>query len=190
MNSNVKLLAELPDNEISLDSRKSLNTELQSALKRIADQISETQAIFSNEAQSNVLEIDSNISNWLNRTVKLRKLREKHFLPGLFSDPAWDILLDLALAKIEGQKISVSSLCIAASVPTTTALRRIRAMMDAGLIRLEPDIADKRRTYVAIDERTYDSMVAYVSASFRLVSSDLRCQKNMNEPSPKRKMTE
>jgi hypothetical protein len=40
----------------------------------------------------------------------------------LFADPGWDILLDLYAARQEGKQVSVSSLCIAAAVPPTTAL--------------------------------------------------------------------
>jgi hypothetical protein len=53
------------------------------------------------------------------------RLRSQHFVPALFADPAWDILLDLAAARIDGRMVAVSSLCIAAAVPATTALRWI-----------------------------------------------------------------
>jgi len=36
------------------------------------------------------------------------------------ADPAWDMLLDLTAARAESRAVSVSSLCIAAGVPTTT----------------------------------------------------------------------
>jgi hypothetical protein len=55
--------------------------------------------------------------------IKKRRLRERFFGAELFADPAWDILLDLKAAGLEGQNVSVSSLCIAAAVPPTTALR-------------------------------------------------------------------
>ena len=45
------------------------------------------------------------------------------FGEGLFADPAWDIMLDLFAARIEGKDITVSSAGIAACVPPTTALR-------------------------------------------------------------------
>jgi hypothetical protein len=44
-------------------------------------------------------------------------MREQFFGPDLFADPAWDILLDLYAARLEQQRVAVSSLCIAAAVP-------------------------------------------------------------------------
>lgn len=151
-----------------------LNENIKSALREIADKLLQAQQICSVDIKTLDLHSGTDLSDWLGRTVRLRKLRDKYFLPELFSDPAWDILLDLAIAKAEGRRISVSSLCIAARVPTTTALRRIKAMLDEGLICQQPDLDDKRRTYVAISDSTYDKMVAYVAESMRLITGDAR----------------
>lgn len=49
--------------------------------------------------------------------LRARRLRAD-FLPGdLFADPAWDMLLDLLAAHLDQERVSVSSLCIAAAVP-------------------------------------------------------------------------
>jgi hypothetical protein len=58
------------------------------------------------------------------RYLRHRRERER-LLPDLFADPAWDILLDLFAASIERRPVSVSSACVAAAVPPTTALRWI-----------------------------------------------------------------
>ena len=42
------------------------------------------------------------------------------------------MLLDLLAARLERERVSVSSLCIAAAVPPTTALRWIRTLTDKG----------------------------------------------------------
>ncbi|MFQ3666399.1 MAG: MarR family winged helix-turn-helix transcriptional regulator, partial [Sphingomonadaceae bacterium] len=86
--------------------------------------------------------------------IKARRLRESFFDPGLFADPAWDILLDLAAARLEGRSVSVSSLCIAAAVPTTTALRWIKNMVDAGLLERHADREDARRAFIALAPAT------------------------------------
>ena len=70
----------------------------------------------------------------LRQIVRVRRARDRIFSSVLFADPAWDILLDLTLARLEGNSISVSSAAIAASVPTSTALRWLKHLMDAGLI--------------------------------------------------------
>ncbi|MGL6043707.1 MAG: hypothetical protein ACRC1J_07265, partial [Sandaracinobacteroides sp.] len=48
--------------------------------------------------------------------IKARRQRERFFDAALFADPVWDILLDLSASRMEDRPVSVSSLCIAASV--------------------------------------------------------------------------
>lgn len=90
--------------------------------------------------------------------IRGRRLRERFFEPGLFADPAWDILLDLAASGLEQRKVSVSSLCIAASVPTTTALRTIKMMVDRGLLVRRDDPSDARRTFIDLSPQTAKAM--------------------------------
>lgn len=99
--------------------------------------------------------------------ISMRRLRERFFVADLFADPAWDILLDLAAARLEGRSVSVSSLCIAASVPPTTALRWIRMMTDQGLLERRADAADARRMFVDISDAAFEQ----VSGWFALVES-------------------
>lgn len=90
--------------------------------------------------------------NYLRSLVAARADREAIFKTGLFSDPAWDMLLDLSLAEATGRAISVTSLCIASGAPTTTALRRIDDLDAAGLIERKPDPDDRRRILVDLTE--------------------------------------
>jgi hypothetical protein len=94
--------------------------------------------------------------------IKLRRLRDNYFDASLFADPAWDILLDLMAARLEGQPISVSSLCIAAAVPATTALRWISAMTESGLLVREQDPDDARRVFIALSEDAAASLYQYL----------------------------
>lgn len=57
--------------------------------------------------------------------IRARQSRIRFFGNDLFADPVWDMLLDLAVARVEHRRVSVTSLCIASGVPTTTALRWI-----------------------------------------------------------------
>jgi len=93
--------------------------------------------------------------------IRLRRARG-HFLPDdLFADPAWDILLDLLRSEIAHQKVSVSSACIAASVPQTTGLRWLKALEQNGLVKREPDPLDARRTFVVLSEKASVAMRRY-----------------------------
>ena len=100
--------------------------------------------------------------------IRARRLRDQHFTPELFADPAWDMLLDLYAARLERARVSVSSLCIAASVPPTTALRWIGTMHDAGLFEREPDPGDRRRAHITLSNRAADAMRGYFAAAARL----------------------
>lgn len=90
-----------------------------------------------------------------------RRAREKFFDPGLFADAAWDMLLDLTAAEAESRKVSVTSLCIASGVPTTTALRWVRHLVDIGLFCRTPDPSDARRFFIVLGEEARESMTGY-----------------------------
>jgi hypothetical protein len=96
--------------------------------------------------------------------IRARRLRNQFFATDLFADPAWDMLLDLFAASLERRRVSVSSLCIAAAVPPTTALRWIGTMHEAGLFGREADPGDRRRAYIVLSEKAQQGMRAYIGA--------------------------
>jgi hypothetical protein len=93
--------------------------------------------------------------------IKLRRLREQHFPPALFADPGWDILLDLFAAKQEGKSVSVSSLCIAAAVPPTTALRWVTTMTEHGALVRRQDPNDARRVFIELSEDSEERLLNF-----------------------------
>ena len=97
----------------------------------------------------------------LRRIIRQRHLRSRFFEPGLFADPAWDMLLDLAAARAEHKRVSVTSLCIASGVPPTTALRWIGVMTAAGLLEREEDDSDRRRAFIILSDKAVDAIARY-----------------------------
>lgn len=97
----------------------------------------------------------------LRRIIRHRQLRSKYFDSNLFADPAWDMLLDLAAARQEERRVSVTSLCIASQVPPTTALRWINQMVEQGVFVRVGDIADRRRAFIRLSEASADAMARY-----------------------------
>ncbi|MEQ1687086.1 MAG: MarR family winged helix-turn-helix transcriptional regulator [Sphingopyxis sp.] len=95
------------------------------------------------------------------RVIRERRMRDELFPADLFADPAWDMLLDLYAAKLDRARVSVSSLCIAAAVPATTALRWIKTLSDASIFRREADQHDGRRIFVALSDQATDAMHRY-----------------------------
>jgi CheY-like chemotaxis protein len=112
---------------------------------------------------------DKEIVATLRTIISARGLRSRFFPSDLFADPAWDILLDLARAKLEGQQVSVSSVCIAASVPMSTALRWVRQMTDSGLLQRWIDPKDRRRDLIALTDTTASHMRDYLSSVHGMV---------------------
>jgi hypothetical protein len=100
----------------------------------------------------------------LRRIIRQRQLRARFFEPGLFADPAWDMLLDLAAARVENKRVSVTSLCIASGVPPTTALRWIGQLTAAGLFERLDDDADRRRAFIMLSDAAADAMARYFAA--------------------------
>ena len=96
--------------------------------------------------------------------LKARRQRDALFAPGTFADPAWDMLLDLTAARGEGKRVAVSSLAIAASVPPTTALRHLKAMIEAGLVARHADPEDGRRAFIDLSDDAFARMRAWVAA--------------------------
>ncbi|MEE4199341.1 MarR family transcriptional regulator [Erythrobacter sp.] len=95
------------------------------------------------------------------RIIASRQARAKFFEDELFADPAWDMLLDLTAAYAEDQRVSVTSLCIAAMVPATTALRWIKQLVENGVFLRVADPSDKRRAFVVLSDRSRDAMARY-----------------------------
>ena len=82
--------------------------------------------------------------------IRARRLRDRYFRDELFADPAWDMLLDLLQAELAQLRVPVSSLCIAAAVPATTALRWLKSMTEEGIFVRRADPHDGRRVFVEL----------------------------------------
>ncbi|HTU12005.1 MAG TPA: hypothetical protein VMG08_14035 [Allosphingosinicella sp.] len=104
---------------------------------------------------------------YIRAIIRGRRLRDQYFRIDLFADPAWDILLDLMAARLEGKRVPVSSLCVAAAVPATTALRWIKLLAERGLIVRIVDPTDRRRSHVALAEETARTLGAYLRQARR-----------------------
>jgi hypothetical protein len=81
----------------------------------------------------------------LRTIIEMRRLRARHIADALFTDPAWDM-------------------CLAADVPTTTALRWINEMCGRGLVFRAADSKDRRRVFVELTPPTEARIRAYLDA--------------------------
>jgi hypothetical protein len=100
--------------------------------------------------------------------IRARRMRDQFFKGDLFADPAWDMLLDLMAARLEQRRVAVSSLCIAAAVPPTTALRWIKTLCEQGLFVRVADPQDGRRVFIELSDATAASLDACLRSAQRI----------------------
>lgn len=90
------------------------------------------------------------------------KRRHRHFPDAVFEDPQWMMMLELFIASEEGRNIAISSLCLASGVPSTTALRHIRALVAKGLFERTSHPRDRRICYVRLSKEARNQMIGYL----------------------------
>lgn len=99
---------------------------------------------------------------FIRRLIRTESNRRKLANGAIFGDPAWDMLLDLIAAKLEGRNVSVSSACIASGAPTTTALRLVNRLVDENVLCRVPDERDGRRDFLVINPDIEAPFMAYL----------------------------
>lgn len=79
-----------------------------------------------------------------------------------WSEPAWDMLLDLFIATEEGREVNVKGACIGACVPSTTGLRWIAQLVKARMIWRGIDPFDGRKGTLGLTRETMAGMRRYL----------------------------
>ncbi|WP_144037847.1 hypothetical protein [Sphingopyxis sp. KK2] len=96
------------------------------------------------------------------RMLGERQMREQFFPAEFCTDPAWDILLDLYVARLEGRQVSATSPAVATAIPATTGARWIRMMTQASLLARQDDPDDGRRVFVVMTDPAFAAMGRYL----------------------------
>jgi DNA-binding MarR family transcriptional regulator len=94
---------------------------------------------------------DEQIARRIKQHLKARDARAALLPRGWFSDPAWDILLALALGHHEGRPVTVGDACGTAEASQATALRWLHNLERAGVVNRRQDERDLRRAFVSLD---------------------------------------
>jgi len=100
----------------------------------------------------------------LKNVMLARRQRGRYFDESLFADPAWDILLELALAELTQHRLCVGDLGVGAGLPATTTLRWINALTDQGLVKRRNDPLDARRKFIELSPAASAKMHSYVAS--------------------------
>ena len=91
---------------------------------------------------------------------QMRKTVATLFPRDVFRDFAWDILLELFVAEQRSRAICVKDLILVSGETSTSALRRIDRLEDAGLLQRRHDSSDHRRVSVALTAKGDNAMTA------------------------------
>jgi hypothetical protein len=98
------------------------------------------------------------------RIVRERQMRARFFPERLFAEAAWDILLDLYIIGWDGRAVAVTSACLAAAVPMTTALRTMGVLVAMGLLERHPHPHDARASRVSLTVEGLTRIDRYIDA--------------------------
>jgi hypothetical protein len=81
-----------------------------------------------------------------------RRKRDEYFPPGLFGEPAWDLLLALFVAREDGRELSMAEAFAAAGTDAAAGAAVIRKLESEDLVeRSEPDGGTIRLTERAVE---------------------------------------
>ena len=101
-----------------------------------------------------------------------REERDRYFSSELFGEPGWDILLALYVAQGRGYRLKIGDACFEARVPTTTALRWLDHIENAGLIERRSNHLDKRSILVELSAQGIARLNEYLGAAAGVLSRD------------------
>jgi DNA-binding MarR family transcriptional regulator len=105
-----------------------------------------------------------NTAALVKRLIRTRAQRAKFFPRGLFSEPAWEMLLELYAAEFAQRRVSVSQLCVTARLPATTGLRWLSTLEASRLVIRIADPLDARRSFVSLTSEGLRSMESFIDS--------------------------
>lgn len=132
-----------------------LKSEVQRLTQIIAKMSEEEEEVVPDPSETNqppvrratTTNLDIGMAKWL---LDERDNRQSAFSSFKLDDTPWNILLDLYVAGRNHRLVSITSACIAARSPPTTALRSINALEEAGFVKRSSDQHDGRRVHLRL----------------------------------------
>lgn len=93
-----------------------------------------------------------------------RRWRDRHFqgCRDLFTDPGWDLMLNLLVSETEARTVTTTAACRSAGVAASTALRYIHLLEERAFVQRISDRMDARRVIVRLSPTGRREMIAYL----------------------------
>ena len=131
-------------------------SDIQKNIGRISQQIGyEVQHKLSDTEQ------DDYLVEMIEKYFDNKRLRYIIVSQDLFSDPYWDILMELFYARLKGKNVSVSAVATAGNMAQTTGLRYIDSLVAMEYIYREKDNWDGRKVFIRMAEKPFLLMKEY-----------------------------
>lgn len=106
------------------------------------------------------------LNDFARRIYKARRARDDVFDSELFGEPAWDMLLALYCLPNCGERLTVTSLSLAANLPQTTGYRWQVVLAERGLLERVADERDGRRHFVQLTDKGRALLENYLTRLF------------------------
>jgi hypothetical protein len=116
------------------------------------------------DAERAVAMHDGDLTDYARQILAGRKQRDRYFDPMLFSNPAWDILLNLYVADGEGKPFNVLDTCLTSAVPQGVALRWLTYLEQEDMVIEVPDPARPRQTLIRLSDQTRLTITSYLGS--------------------------
>jgi DNA-binding MarR family transcriptional regulator len=84
------------------------------------------------------------------KIYNLRRKRDSIFKTELFSDPAWDLLLDLYAAGCAQKTTSITDACLSAGTSPSTGLRWIAILVQNGYVERHDDPVNPEQSHLSL----------------------------------------
>jgi DNA-binding MarR family transcriptional regulator len=147
-------------------------SEIRNILSKIQTSLDSAET-FDNEIHVDLRELE----------ILVRRNRNRHFPAGYFSDPAWDILLDLDKAERENLSFHITNIGQDANIPLTTLLRYLATLEKDGLVTREADPTDRRKSLMRLSskgrellDKVFEDTVSGTMSSGKLSFPNFRVQ--------------
>lgn len=129
-------------------------------VKRLAERLAEM--LCEEQAPAKIAYTNAKLAGVAHAIYRARRRRDRFFDRELFAEPAWDMLLDLFVNQVRGLRISVTSLTLAAGVPSSTGLRFIRILVEHDLVERMRAPDDARLVLLNLTPKGFQLMRQYL----------------------------
>jgi hypothetical protein len=113
------------------DSKSERHLPLNKKIDRIAQSLANSSLRTPSNADARLEYVPEGVAS---AAIRAWKSRGEYLPSGLFSDPAWGMLLELFHAELECRRISLAALCKASAVSRLSAIRWLEALENRDLV--------------------------------------------------------